>query len=167
MNDLVDDLVGAWAEERPELNCDALEAVVRIQLLGKLLSESAEEALEEHGLKLWEYDVLSALRRQGKPYVLAPSDLARESLLTSGTITTRIDRLQDRGLVERTRDATDRRAVRIRLTREGKRVIDTAVATRVDRAERQLACLSNRELDTLASKLRKILRNSVEQQPVA
>ena len=157
MNDLVDDLIDEWASERPGLDCSALSVVVRIQLLGKLLGESAEEALAGHGLKLWEYDVLSALRRQGKPYELLASDLAKASMLTSGTITTRVDGLEGRGLVRRRSDPSDRRAVRVRLTQKGKEVVDGAIHTRVDRADDQLRALSSKQRLSVSTALRKIL----------
>jgi DNA-binding MarR family transcriptional regulator len=157
MRDLVDQLLAGWAEQRPELDCSALGVVVRIQLLGKLLGESAEEALVEFGLKLWEYDVLSALRRQGEPYELPASDLARDSMLTSGTITTRIDGLQKRGLVERRPGQTDRRVVRIRLTQAGLDAVDAALQARLARADEQLKSLPNKERQALSSALRKIL----------
>jgi len=167
MKDVVDDLLAGWAGQRPELDCSALGVVVRIQLLGKLLGEGAEEALAEFGLKLWEYDVLSALRRQGAPFELLGSDLARESMLTSGTVTTRIDGLEKRGLVERRRDAKDRRAVRIRLTKAGLQTIDEAISARLARAEQQLGVLPRKERQALSSTLRKVLIGSVGEQRAA
>jgi DNA-binding MarR family transcriptional regulator len=167
MKDIVDDLLAGWAGQRPELDCSALGVVVRIQLLGKLLGESTEQALEDFGLKLWEYDVLSALRRQGKPYELLGSKLAKESMLTSGTITTRIDGLEKRGLVKRRRDSKDRRAVRIRLTTAGKLTIDEAINARLARAEEQLGVLPQRERQTLSAALRKVLIGRLTEQRAA
>lgn len=157
MNDLVDQLLNEWAEERPELDCSALGVVVRVQLLAKLLGDDAEESLSELDIKLWEYDVLSALRRQGSPYEMLASELAQASLLTSGTITTRIDGLEQRGLVQRRPDTSDRRAINIRLTRKGKALIDAAVAKRIARADRQLSTISAIEIGQISSGLRKIL----------
>ena len=157
MKDLVDEMVKDWAAECPELDWSPLGVVVRIQLLGKALSESAEQALAEHDLKLWEYDVLSALRRQGKPYELAASELARASMLTSGTITTRIDGLEQRGLVGRIPDPDDRRSVRVRLTQTGIEAIDQAIRTRIAKAEAQLQALSNRERLHVSAALRKLM----------
>ena len=109
MGDQVDELLQDWNAERPELDYSALGVVVRIQLLGKLLQRSAEAALRPLQLKLWEYDVLSALRRKGRPYEQPATELARLTMLTTGAMTTRIDRLEEKGLVTRTTDPNDRR----------------------------------------------------------
>ena len=156
MNDLIDDMQAEWAEQRPDIDFSSIGAVVRIQLLAKLLNDNAEQALSQFGLKLWEYDVLSALRRQGRPYEMLASELAQASLLTSGTITTRIDGLENRGLVERRPDSHDRRAINIRLTSKGKELIDKAVAARIDRADEQLSCMTESEIARISSGLRKL-----------
>jgi len=157
MRDLVDDLQAAWAAELPELDAEVLSVVVRIQLLGRLLSRDAEQALEPLGLKLWEYDVLSALRRQGRPFCLPVSELARESMLTSGAMTTRIDRLEGRGLVHREADPVDRRGVNVVLSETGLRVVDEALAARLAAAEIQLDSLAARERAAISGGLRKLL----------
>jgi DNA-binding MarR family transcriptional regulator len=157
MADLVDTLLDEWSDQRPEIDCSGLGVVVRVQLLSKLLSESAEEALSGLGVKLWEYDVLSALRRRGAPYEMPASELARDSMLTSGTITTRIDGLKERGLVARRRDPDDRRVVQIRLTNAGLDLIDRAIGTRTASADEQLDCLTPRERANVVAGLRKVL----------
>jgi len=157
MTDIVDTLLADWADERPELDWTPLDVVVRIQLLGKRLSQDAESVLADEGLKLWEYDVLSALRRQGSPYELHASELARMSMLTSGTVTTRIDGLQEAGLVRRLRDPSDRRAVRIRLTTRGLNTIDKAIERRLAAARSQLRSLSAGEKTAVSSSLRKLM----------
>jgi DNA-binding MarR family transcriptional regulator len=118
MSDQVDQLLEDWNAERPELDYSPLGVVVRIQLLGKLLQRSAEVALRPLKLKLWEYDVLSALRRKGKPFEQPATELARLTMLTSGAMTTRVDRLEAKGLVERTTDPEDRRGVNVKLTNQ-------------------------------------------------
>jgi DNA-binding MarR family transcriptional regulator len=167
MPDLVDDLLNEWARQRPELDCSALGVVVRVQLLAKLLCDGAEESLAEFDLKLWEYDVLSALRRQGKPYEMLASELARDSLLTSGTITTRIDGLEKRGLVKRSPDMNDRRAINIRLTRQGLDAINDAIGARISAAEHQLHRLTDAERHQVSDALRKVLQDMAEQQAAA
>ncbi len=167
MKDLVDELVVDWAEERPELDCSGLGVVLRIQFLAKLLTESAERCLEEFGLKLWEYDVMSALRRQGTPYEMLASELARASMLTSGTITTRIDGLEQRGLVERRPDVSDRRAINVRLTRNGLATIHGAISARMAGAETQLQWLSGKERDALSGALRKLLHGMSDHKAAA
>lgn len=158
MPDLVDDLLNEWSRQRPELDCAALGVVVRIQLLAKLLCESAEESLAAFDLKLWEYDVLSALRRQGKPFEMLASELARDSMLTSGTVTTRIDGLEARGFVARRPDRKDRRAVNVRLTKLGLETIDEAIGARISTAEHQLNGLTATERHQVSTALRKVLQ---------
>ena len=157
MIDAVDRLIAEWRGERPELDCAALAIVVRVQLLGKLLRRDAEKALRPLHLKLWEYDVLSALRRQGAPYRLSASALARSAMLTSGAMTTRIDRLEERGWVRREPDPEDRRGVQVRLTHAGIALIDQAIGARLTAADEQLGQLSPEERETVASSLRKLL----------
>lgn len=157
MEDVVDRLLAEWGGERPELDCQALGIVVRVQLLGKLFRCDAEEALRPLQLKLWEYDVLSALRRQGRPYELSATELAEAAMLTSGAMTTRIDRLEERDWVRRSPDPVDRRGVRIRLTRRGLRLIDQAIAARLRAAEAQIACLAGAERQEVSGALRKLL----------
>jgi len=157
MRDLVDELLAEWSGERPELDCQPLGIVVRVQLLGKLLCRNAEEALRPLGMKLWEYDVLSALRRQGTPYQLSASELARAAMLSSGAMTTRVDRLEQRGLVRRHVDPEDRRGVQVRLTKAGRQLIDQAIAARLRAAEQQLDALGPAERKSVSDGLRKIL----------
>ncbi|MDH3429469.1 MAG: MarR family transcriptional regulator [Gammaproteobacteria bacterium] len=157
MGDQVDQLLEDWNAERPELDYSPLGVVVRIQLLGKLLQRSAEVALRPLKLKLWEYDVLSALRRKGKPFEQPATELARLTMLTSGAMTTRVDRLEAKGLVERTTDPEDRRGVNVKLTKNGLGVIDQAIQTRLEIAEAQLKSLSERESKSLTEGLRKLL----------
>lgn len=157
LQDEVDRLLEQWATERPELDCSALGVVVRVQLLSKLLRQDAEAALAPLDLKLWEYDVLSALRRQGPPYQLPATGLARASRLSSGAMTNRIDRLEDRGLVVRGSDPADGRAVQVRLTDRGRLLTDAAIGARLAASGHQLAGLSEPERRALSGALRKLL----------
>ncbi len=157
MSDAVDELLAEWRGERPELDCEALGIVVRVQLLGKLLRRDAEKALRPLQLKLWEYDVLSALRRQGKPFRMSASALAEAAMLTSGAMTTRIDGLEARGWVSRQPDPNDRRGVQVRLTAVGRALIDKAIGARLEAANQQLEQLTRRERHAMAASLRKLL----------
>lgn len=162
MNDQVDQLLHDWNSERPELDYSALGVVVRVQLLGKLLQRSAEAALRPLKLKLWEYDVLAALRRKGKPYEQPATELARLTMLTTGAMTTRVDRLEAKGLVTRATDPDDRRGVNVKLTRSGLNTIDQAIQTRLDAANSQLSTLNAREREALSDGLRKLLVSVVD-----
>ena len=155
-NDPVDDILEQWSEERPELETASLGVVVRILSLYKRLSREANQALRPLDLELFEYDVLSALRRQGAPFALHATELARQTGLSGGAMTNRVDKLAERKLVRRAADSGDRRAVIVSLTTRGCRVIDEAIQLRLGSAERSLAALSARERRQLADLLRKV-----------
>jgi DNA-binding MarR family transcriptional regulator len=157
MKDAVDRLLEQWRQERPELDVSGLGLAVRIELLAKLLRRSTEQSLAAVGLKPWQYDVLSALRRQGPPYALPATELARASLLTSGAMTTRIDHLETQGLVERHPDPRDRRGVRVLLTPRGLEVIDAAIHARFMSAETSVQGLDAEERLAVEAGLRKLL----------
>ncbi len=156
MTDRIDRLLDQWSEERPELDCSGLDVVARVQDVAKILRRSEDEALDTLGLKMWEYDVLSALRRQGRPYRMPATELARESLLSSGAMTNRIDRLEERDLVQREPDPEDRRGVLVKLTPAGRRLVDEAIEARLEIANEQLSGLSRKERDAISNGLRKI-----------
>lgn len=155
--DSVDKLLSQWRSERPDLDVSALGIAIRIEMLAKLMRRDAAESLDKVGLKPWEYDVMSALRRQGKPYSLPASELAKASLLTAGAMTTRIDHLEHQRLVKRSRDPDDRRGVRVSLTREGLELIDEAIEARLGAAESAVACMNRKERSAAANALRAIL----------
>ena len=154
--DAIDDILGQWSDERPELDPASLGIVVRIMSLDRTFLRQAANALEPLGLELFEYDAMSALRRQGRPYALSASGLAHETGLSSGAMTNRIDRLEARGLVRRRPDKADRRGVTVMLTARGKKLIDDAIRLRIDAAEESLDGLSRRERDQLVTLLRKL-----------
>lgn len=155
--DEVDDIVVRWHRERPDLNVDPLQVLSRVTRLARHLDRVRRAAFAAHGLENWEFDVLSALRRQGAPYQLSPGALLRATLVTSGTMTNRIDRLESAGLVRRHRDPQDRRGVLVELTAEGQVVVDTAVADLVERERALLSGLAASEQRELASLLRVLL----------
>lgn len=154
--DAVDEILEQWSAERPELDTASLGVVIRVMALYRRFLREATEALEEMGLELFEYDVLSALRRQGRPYSLPATALARETGLSSGAMTNRVDRLESRGLVSRKRDEQDRRGVVVSLTPRGRRKIDAAIQLRLDAADESLADISPTERTKLAELLRKV-----------
>lgn len=157
MPDRIDKLLSQWSAERPELDCSGLDVVARVQDAAKMLRRDEDRELSRIGLKMWEYDVLSALRRQGSPYRMAATELARESLLSSGAMTNRVDRLAARGLVVRSADPEDRRGVHVALTAAGRQLIDQAIETRLQLADEQVAGLTGAERAALSSGLRKVL----------
>lgn len=155
--DEVDVLVGAWTRERPDLDLAPVEVFSRITRLAKHLDRARAAAFKDHDIEPWEFDVLAALRRAGEPYELSPGRLLKETLVTSGTMTNRVDRLTARGLVERLPDPDDRRGVLVQLTPEGKDTVDGAFDALL-RAERELLDgLSERDRARLADLLRPLL----------
>ena len=155
--DDVDRIVSAWRRERPDLDVSPLEVLSRVSRLARRLDRARGAAFAEHGLDGWEFDVLSALRRAGTPYELSPGQLVAQTLVTSGTMTNRVDRLVARGWVEREPDPTDRRGVIVRLTPDGKAAVDGAFAALLDAEHQLLADLPDRDRQRLAALLRTLL----------
>ena len=155
--DAVDLMLKQWLMERPDLDTSALAATVRIQMLHKTFLKLATGSLAKLDLELWEYDVLSALRRQGAPFKLAATDLAKATSLSAGAMTNRIDKLEDKKLVRREPDPDDRRGVIVGLTTNGIGVIDDAIRLRLDAANDGMRGLNRKERARLASLLRKVL----------
>ncbi|MEO3936311.1 MarR family transcriptional regulator [Dermatophilaceae bacterium Soc4.6] len=155
--DEVDRIVLAWARERPDLDATPLHVLSRISRLARHLDLARSAAFAEHDLDSWEFDVLSALRRSGEPYELSPGQLVTQTLVTSGTMTNRVDRLAVRGYVERRPDPHDRRGVIVALTPTGREVVDAALSDLLDRERGLLAGLSTAEQSRLAGTLRGLL----------
>ncbi len=155
--DAVDLMLKQWLHERPDLDTSALAVVVRVLMLHKTFLKLATGALSGLGLELWEYDVLSALRRQGDPFGLAATDLAKATSLSAGAMTNRIDKLTLKKLVRRKPDAKDRRGVIVCLTARGVRVIDQAIQHRLDAADKCIQGISAKERSKLAALLRKVV----------
>jgi DNA-binding MarR family transcriptional regulator len=164
MEDEVDRLVRAWGRERPDLDLSPMEVLSRVDRIGHHLDAARRAAFAEHCVEPWEFDVLAALRRAGAPYELSPGRLLRETLVTSGTMTNRVDRLAARSLVERLPDPGDRRGVRVRLTDRGRRTVDGALSTLLEAERALLGTLTPPEQTRLATLLRR-LAVGVEQPP--
>ncbi|MHB1818704.1 MAG: MarR family winged helix-turn-helix transcriptional regulator [Streptosporangiaceae bacterium] len=156
-SDEVDDLVAGWRSERPDLDIEPLGVLSRVSRLARHLDRERRDAVAAHGLQVWEFDVLSALRRQGPPYQLSPGALLRATLVTSGTMTNRIDRLAGSGLVSRRPDPQDRRGVLVALTPRGATVADAALADLLLRERALLGRLNHAERAQLAALLRRLL----------
>lgn len=163
--DIIDELREDWSLARPDLDTAAMGVVLRIQALEKILGDQAAARLQEFGLHWWQYDVLSALRRQGPPFLLAASQLAEAGRLTSGAMTNRIDRLEQKGLVRRLHDPRDRRRVLVQLTDGGLERVDLATEARFETAAAALACLGARQRQQLSDLLRRLLLAQPGQTP--
>ena len=155
--DEVDRIVAAWEREVPELPVAPLHVLSRISRLARHLDLARKEAFAAHHLDAWEFDVMSALRRHGRPYELSPGALVQQTLSTSGTMTNRIDRLERRGFVERHRDADDRRGIKVRLTSAGADIVDAAMGDLLAREHELLADVPAQEQAHLTDLLRGLL----------
>ncbi len=154
--DEVDRIVAAWARERPDLDIEPLTVLSRVTRLARHLDLARRSSFARHNLDTWEFDVLSALRRAGRPYQLSPGALLTQTLVTSGTMTNRIDRLAQRGLVVRRPAPDDRRGVIVELTDLGRRGVDAAMADLLEVEHRLLDALAPSERETLADLLRRL-----------
>jgi DNA-binding MarR family transcriptional regulator len=154
--DRVDQIAQQWANMRPDVDSSPLHIVARVSRLSRLIDRRLGENFARHGIEDWMYDVLATLRRGGPPYELTAGELLRQSMVTTGAITNRIDRLEQRGLVQRAA-GEDRRKVIVRLTRAGRKLVDEVVATHMRTEAEILAVLSPRQQATLAGLLRTAL----------
>ena len=154
--DEVDKIVTAWQRERPDLNLDALQVLSRISRLAHHLDAGRKSAFAKSDLESWEFDVLASLRRAGKPYALPPRELIKENLVTSGTMTNRIDQLEKRNLVSRRPDPADGQSVIVSLTETGKQLVDAAFSNLLEIEAELLADLSKADQAELAALLRSL-----------
>lgn len=157
MRDEVDRLVEAWQRERPDLEVAPMAVLSRVTRLAKHLDRERRQAFAGHGLDAAEFDVLAALRRAGPPYELTPGALVAQTMVSSGTMTHRLDKLQGRGLVHRRPDPADGRVVRVRLSAGGRRRVDAALTDLLARERVLLAGLSDRQRADLARLLRHLV----------
>ena len=159
MSDVVDAIVGQWTEERPDLAADLwpVELLARIQRLARVVDRTARASAAAHGVEHGEFDVLTTLQRSGPPYALTAGTFLKASMVTSGAITNRIDRMEAKGLVERVREGDDRRTVKIRLTEHGHEVTRAAFADHLADSARLLAGVDRDLVERTAQGLRQVL----------
>ena len=153
--DHVDKILAQWKEVRPDLDTGPMGLVGRISRLRNHLGRSMESLFQAHGLSSAGFDVLAALRRSGEPYRLSPGELIATTMVTSGTMTARLDQLEKAGLIERLDNDEDRRGVIIALTAKGLDLVDRVVTAHVENQHRLVATLSEaerRQLDALLAK---------------
>ena len=155
-NDEVDRIVDAWSRERPDLDFAPLQVLSRVGRLSRHLERARRAAFAASDLESWEFDVLSALRRAGAPYQLSPKALLQQTLVSSGTMTNRIDRLVDRALVERRTDPNDGRGILVVMSSLGQERVDRAISELLEGEAELLDGLSPTEQDALAALLRKL-----------
>jgi DNA-binding MarR family transcriptional regulator len=155
--DRVDDILAQWNRERPDLDVAPMGLIGRIMRISRHLSREMEKTFAAHGINGASFDVLATLRRSGAPYALSPGDLMATMMVTSGTVTNRIDQLEKAGLVERAHNPEDGRSVIISLTGKGLAVVDAVVTAHVATQARLMSGLSERDRAALTSLLRRYL----------
>jgi DNA-binding MarR family transcriptional regulator len=155
--DGVDHVEQAWLRERPDIDVSSIGIVTRIWRIGRYLQQERDQRLSELGTDRVTLDVLAMLRRSGRPYRMTAGDLTRASLLTSGGITQRLDKLERAGLVTRAFHPGDRRRVDVQLTYAGVALVDSVVADLMDYETALLTALSDSEHRDLRLLLRKLL----------
>ncbi len=156
MPDHVDYILEQWAQERPDLDASPMGIVGRISRLSRVHEQAIANTFSTFELGPDEFDVLATLRRSGSPYELNPKHLRQSMMITSATMTHRLDKLEQRGLVRRSNDPNDRRGIIVHLTREGKDVVDRALAAHLATERRLIAHVSQRDQTQLAHLLRKL-----------
>lgn len=152
--DHVDRILAQWQQVRPDLDVAPMGLMGRLKRLHDRLLQELDSVYQAHGLNAASFDVLATLRRAGAPYALSPSELIEWTMVTSGTMTNRLDRLASKGLIERKPNPDDGRGAVVALTDEGFALIDKVVADHVANQHRLVESLSAEEFEQLNSILK-------------
>jgi DNA-binding MarR family transcriptional regulator len=155
--DHVDGILAQWTRERPDVDLSGMAVIGRISRLERRIRPLLEVVYSQHGLESWEFDVLATLRRSGSPFRLTAGQLLESTMITSGAMTNRITRLEQRGLVRREPDPTDGRVVQVVLTAAGREVVDAAVTDHTANEATIVGTMSADERDSLEQLLRRLL----------
>jgi DNA-binding MarR family transcriptional regulator len=156
-SDSVDRIVQAWRRRDPQLDSSSLEVTGRLVLCASYYERVVIAVLQPFGLSIADFDVLNTLRRVGDRHGSKPTDLARSSLITTGAMTSRLDRLERSGLIRRMPDPADRRGVLVRLTSQGSKVARQALQELIAANQVFLQPLSGQQRESLASALKLLL----------
>lgn len=156
-SDAVDTILEQWRRERPDLDASPMAVIGRISRCAALLQPQVEAAFGPFGITTWEFDVLAALRRSGQPYCMAPTALFSTLMITSGTMTHRLQRLEAKGLVSREPNSSDARSMLVALTPAGLALIDRAVEAHVENERALLSSLPPATLAALNEHLSQLL----------
>ncbi|ASY14091.1 MarR Transcriptional regulators [Candidatus Nanopelagicaceae bacterium] len=153
--DEVDRLIAAWKRERPDLDLSPLAVLSRITRIARHLDIARRDAFAD--LETWGFDVLAALRRAGAPHQLSPGQLMQETMVTSGTMTNRLDRLEELQLITREQDPDDGRGSLVTLTKSGVRAVDAALEGLLENERELLGTLTAKDRELLADLLSKLV----------
>ncbi len=160
--DGVDEIIGQWARERPDLDTTAMAVFGRLYRTSRLVGDAQERCYARFGITRADFDVLATLRRAGGPDGLSPGRLTGALMLSTGGMTSRLDRLERAGHLVRTPDPADRRALLVKLTDAGRALVDEAVTAGLAEQQRLLGGMSPADVRRLDGLLRDLLA-SVEQ----
>ncbi|WP_151704371.1 MarR family winged helix-turn-helix transcriptional regulator [Nitrincola alkalilacustris] len=158
MTDSVDRILQQWSKARPDLDCSAMGVVGRVGRVSMLWGKQMDAVFEPQGLSRVEFDILATLRRSQVP--LTPTELYQTLMLSSGAMSTRIEVLVQRGLIERMASEEDRRSCKVALTEQGVAVLDQALESHLANMDQMLSCLDGDDKTQLAGLLKKILLSS-------
>jgi DNA-binding MarR family transcriptional regulator len=156
-HDRVDQILGQWRQVRPELDVSPMGLVFRIKRLARMFERATAKGFAGHGLEPGEFDLLGTLRRGGPPYRMSAGELGRALMITSGSVTNRVDGLEVRELIRRTDDPDDRRGVLIELLPKGLRLVDAALDQHVETERQLVEALTGAQQTQLADLLRRLL----------
>ncbi|OED46450.1 transcriptional regulator [Rhodobacteraceae bacterium (ex Bugula neritina AB1)] len=151
----VDFVTQQWERERPDLDVTAMGIIGRVARLYLAYQREMHKTFAEFGLNAAKFDVLATLRRSGAPYALSPGDLLKATMVASGTMTNRLDRLEADGLVKREVNPQDSRSFLVGLTEQGFALIDRAVTAHVQTQAQLVEGLSSGDMAMLNSLLSK------------
>lgn len=156
--DAVDVILEQWRRERPELDASPMGPIGRLTRCAALLAPRLESCFAGFDLSAWEFDMLAALRRAGAPYRLSPTELFSTLMVTSGTMTHRLKRLETRELVTREPNAEDARSLLVQLTSTGLALIEQVVEAHIENERRILSALPTAALANLDAALSTLLQ---------
>lgn len=155
--DAVDAILDQWHRERPDLDVSPMGPIGRIKRCAALLQHRLDDTFGAFDLTSWEFDVLATLRRSGAPYCLAPTTLFSTLMVTSGTMTHRMGKLEAQGWIDRLPNPADARSSLVQLTPEGLERIDRALEAHVANEHSILAPLKAADLAALDARLALLL----------
>ncbi len=160
--DHVDVIVAQWKRERPDVDVSGMAVIGRLTRLVKVIRPRLDAVFAEHDLESWEFDVLATLLRNGEPHRLTPGELLESMMITSGAMTNRIDRLEERGFVKRVKHPDDGRQVLVTLTKKGMRKVDAALVDHAANERAIIGVLDRDQRDQLIDLLRILHRSVVD-----
>ncbi len=149
--------IAQWQQEMPDLDLLPMEVVGYLKTTQQLTQERLQTFFKEYGLQAGEFDVLATLRRSGPPYRLGPTQLFETLMISSGGMTSRLDRLEKAGLIARSPNPEDRRGTLVSLTEKGMALMEGMMPRHVENEARMLTALNREEQKTLSELLGKLL----------